>query len=80
MHQANTFFLCSTTQWLIAPLPLMQHTAEYVLYGICNCIVFAVLGHVHLRFSYDNGKLQYQSVQPLHEAICKLEHTQESTT
>ena len=55
----------------------MQHTAEYVLHGMCNCIVivFAVLGHLYLRFSY--GKLQYQSVQ---EAICKLEQTQDSTT
>ena len=60
----------------------MQHIAEYVLHGTCNCIVivFAVLGHLYLRFSYDNGKLQYQSIQPLQEAICKLEQTQDPTT
>ncbi len=60
----------STSHYLIAPLSLAQHTAEYALLSNCIVMSFAVLGHVHLHFFYNNGSIPYQRVQPLQGATC----------
>ncbi len=55
------YLVYSTAHCLIAPLSLSQHTAEHALLSNCIVMSFAVLGHVHLHFLHNNGKIMSTS-------------------